>query len=1538
MYQHKRRWALWVALCLCLSLALPTLATAESVPEATPTPNPTQATEPTAAPTPSATPEAVTTAAAEPTHPAATTAPLRQNRMASQPVTVTLRVELMDMTLVAPVAITVAPGKDYQADFGLNITEPHPDGVTALDVLAAYIQQTYGNPVSASMDITPSGILTTLLGSSGSSDPAGGKGWEFRVNHRYPTYPDRPGVGSLLTDTLLQDGDSLVLFGSTFGAVDSCYTYFSQENIQTLKGANTKVTLVSGNGKPVPGATILCDEKDNADSIATTPTTAVTNEKGEVFLTFPTVGEYVLSAARSAGGEANISRPYATVTVADTDEAGQILACEQDLAALCLPERPTEDLDLPTQGQSGLTTVTWTSNQEAVVSAAGHVVRPLVGQPDAQVTLKAVVAFGDVARETTFSLIVPAYTQAEVEDALQTAEAALQGEEGQLAVVQYDKLGQALDANLLTCLQARVEAVAHGVTVTLTDVSAHSQIAPDGAIAYGDDEVSATVGLVLTLSGVERPVSLTVVVPASVMTKQQAVDQAVAGLSFDSIKNKNTAADAIRTNLNLPSYDEETWADIKWKSSNPSVVNVGNGASVAEVTRPNCGEPAVQVTLTATVSAGFMMDYMAHYVGVATPRTLTFTLTVLPYEEQECRAAIDAVIQYLQSDEFQVKETFYGAVVPAPYDLTYDVTLPTLLSGMEPRIAWASSQPASVQFASGSGRAALTRGAVDVSANLTATISLGGLTGVFTLPVTVKALEQAEIDAANAYLQEAKASLTFETICKDNAASDQVTGNLQIVRRGSKQDGVWTWVASAASTTAIQAEWTYDAVWFNQSLSLQKRPQDGQSAAATQVTATLTHPRYAQYPDQVPAVTCPIDLTIAPYDNTVTGLAVNGTAVDFDPDTQAYALAIAQGDTSFELAVTQADPDPAAAVRVNGQEAKGKNPVTVTVAMEAAEVDATVQGVSAQPDAHPTYTVTVRYIADLPDYESEWDSFRSQSGGVTTAYTPRTEEEAQLNWATKVGGGWMSKLGSPILVNGKVYMTSSSELLEINQQTGAIEQRVTLAGSTNLLAYLTYGGGMFFVPLSNGRIQAFNAQTLEPLWISAALPNHQSISPLVYHDGYLYTGTFVGNVTTSTDGRFYCLDTADQNPSRTDEEVDFLWSCAAPETASRKGFYWTGAAIAGDRVVFGSDSGLLYSHSLTGTEQPFTFDAGSDIRCSITYDAASRSVYFTTTGGRLYAVPLEADGSFGQARYTEISPSTSTPLLYNGRIYVTGGSMMASGNFTVLDAQSLDILYSADLGDVSQSSVLLSTAYANAANDYTVYLYVTLNAYPGGILRIEDSAHNVTPKVTALYTPDADKQQYCVSSVIADRAGNLYYTNDSGYLFSIGNQPITVSDVVLTETAGSLAVGERLTLTPQVLPENAPDKSLIWSSDREEVATVKDGVIQAVGPGTAVITARASDSGNRRDRAPEAVYVLTVREQSAQPTATVSPSVTPTAGPTATPSPAATPTALATAQPTAAPQGQTPSTGDDGRPVLWLALSVLALSVLGAGLRRRHKA
>jgi uncharacterized protein YjdB len=53
---------------------------------------------------------------------------------------------------------------------------------------------------------------------------------------------------------------------------------------------------------------------------------------------------------------------------------------------------------------------------------------------------------------------------------------------------------------------------------------------------------------------------------------------------------------------------------------------------------------------------------------------------------------------------------------------------------------------------------------------------------------------------------------------------------------------------------------------------------------------------------------------------------------------------------------------------------------------------------------------------------------------------------------------------------------------------------------------------------------------------------------------------------------------------------------------------------------------------------------------------------------------------------------------------------------------------------------------------------------------------------------------------------------------------------------------DSMTLTAVINPENTTDKSVIWSSSDESVATVSDkGVVKAIYPGTAVITAEATN-------------------------------------------------------------------------------------------------
>ncbi len=73
------------------------------------------------------------------------------------------------------------------------------------------------------------------------------------------------------------------------------------------------------------------------------------------------------------------------------------------------------------------------------------------------------------------------------------------------------------------------------------------------------------------------------------------------------------------------------------------------------------------------------------------------------------------------------------------------------------------------------------------------------------------------------------------------------------------------------------------------------------------------------------------------------------------------------------------------------------------------------------------------------------------------------------------------------------------------------------------------------------------------------------------------------------------------------------------------------------------------------------------------------------------------------------------------------------------------------------------------------------------------------------------------------------------------NTPAAVSGITLSQTEISLNKGRTVVLTATVAPENAADKTVIWSSSNEKVATVSDGTVTAVSKGTATVTAKAGD-------------------------------------------------------------------------------------------------
>lgn len=75
-----------------------------------------------------------------------------------------------------------------------------------------------------------------------------------------------------------------------------------------------------------------------------------------------------------------------------------------------------------------------------------------------------------------------------------------------------------------------------------------------------------------------------------------------------------------------------------------------------------------------------------------------------------------------------------------------------------------------------------------------------------------------------------------------------------------------------------------------------------------------------------------------------------------------------------------------------------------------------------------------------------------------------------------------------------------------------------------------------------------------------------------------------------------------------------------------------------------------------------------------------------------------------------------------------------------------------------------------------------------------------------------------------------------------GNESIPATGIKLDKNAVSLDLGGTATFTATILPSDATNKRVIWSSDKTEVATVNGkGVVTAVGEGTATITAKTSN-------------------------------------------------------------------------------------------------
>src|SRR6218665_1845688 len=77
------------------------------------------------------------------------------------------------------------------------------------------------------------------------------------------------------------------------------------------------------------------------------------------------------------------------------------------------------------------------------------------------------------------------------------------------------------------------------------------------------------------------------------------------------------------------------------------------------------------------------------------------------------------------------------------------------------------------------------------------------------------------------------------------------------------------------------------------------------------------------------------------------------------------------------------------------------------------------------------------------------------------------------------------------------------------------------------------------------------------------------------------------------------------------------------------------------------------------------------------------------------------------------------------------------------------------------------------------------------------------------------------------------------------DDPVAVEGVTISSSAVTVKIDETVKLTAAATPENAADKSLIWTSSAENIAAVAEGVVTGKSIGTATVTVTSKSNPSK---------------------------------------------------------------------------------------------
>lgn len=216
------------------------------------------------------------------------------------------------------------------------------------------------------------------------------------------------------------------------------------------------------------------------------------------------------------------------------------------------------------------------------------------------------------------------------------------------------------------------------------------------------------------------------------------------------------------------------------------------------------------------------------------------------------------------------------------------------------------------------------------------------------------------------------------------------------------------------------------------------------------------------------------------------------------------------------------------------------------------------------------------------------------------------------------------------------------------------------------------------------------------------------------------------------------------------------------------------------------------------------------------------------------------------------------------KAYVDGGSItVSSGNTVNFSGSNSATILAAIHGHVHGfKAAQLNSISSGTGTPYNVWRVATpnmcfarnneygqnSNAEYYGIEFGEDTTYNKTAN-------SANDTAFVVNVCNPSQQKVYSFCYGAGYDREIftGIQTVAVTGVSLNASSGELTVGGQTTLTATVAPADASNKAVTWASSAPTVASVVNGVVTALAPGSAKITVKTADGGFTAE------YALTVK-------------------------------------------------------------------------------